>query len=76
MFEVINDSEIILENNKIANNLIFNLLPTHGNPDMYINCDFKPDRLEDFTWNTVTISTENILISKDEFEVMNDTQCK
>lgn len=48
LLEVTKNSDLILENDKISNNLIFNLLPTHGNPDMYINCDFMPDQLESY----------------------------
>jgi len=67
LLEIQNSDIILDENGKISNNIIFNLLPTHGNPDMYINCDTKPDKLENYAWNTLTVSNENILISKDEF---------
>lgn len=49
----------------------FNLIPIEGNPDVAINGDTKPDKVEDYRWRSTLEGDEDIYITGKEITSMN-----
>lgn len=46
----------------------FNLIPVEGNPDMAISGDQRPEKFEDYKWNSTMIGSEDIFITGKEIQ--------